>query len=467
MPPDLRLDPGELPLLNDLYEFTVGAAFFDRAMNETASFEVAVRRMPPNRGYLVAAGLERVLEMLEALHFDQAALDYLDSLRIFKAEFLHYLAQMRFTGSVRAIPEGSLFFATEPVMEIRAPLIEAQIVEPLVLNQLGLASLVATKAARCVGVASGRRLVEFGLRRAQGADAALIAARSAYLAGFDGTSNLLAGKRYGVPVFGTMSHSFIMAHEGERRAFEDYARSFPTANTMLVDTYDTIRGVRNVADLALRLAGEGVRIQAIRLDSGNLDDLSRQARKILDQRGLHDIAIFASGNLDEYKIGDLIKAQAPIDGFGVGTSLTVSDDAPSADYTYKLAEYAGRPRLKTSTGKLTLPGRKQIFRGIDAAGGFFLDLVGLIDESPASVAREFKPAPAKVSPVLESVFENGRPVMPRPTLNQSRERFKAEFAMLGARQRVLKNPAAHPVRLTAALNAMMISEKLRAEGLQE
>ena len=270
-----------------------------------------------------------------------------------------------------------------------------------------------------------------------------------------------------MPVFGTMSHSFIMAHESERQAFEDFARSFPKLNTMLVDTYDTAEGVTNVAKLARRLAGEDIKIQAVRLDSGNLDQLSRQARTILDQHGLTDIAIFVSGNLDEYRIADLLRAGAPIDAFGVGTALTVSDDAPSADYTYKLAEYLGRPRLKTLAGKITVPGRKQVFRGIDAGGHFSQDLVGLVDETHSSVAREFKPPVAKITPLLLTVFENGQRAIARPSLNESRDHFMGEFAMLGARQRSLTSPAAYPVRLTAALNAMTISAKLRAEKLQD
>jgi nicotinate phosphoribosyltransferase len=467
MPIDLRLDPDEVSILNDLYEFTVAAAFFERGMTGDASFEVMVRRFPASRGYMIAAGLERVLQVLEDFHFDPKAIDYLESLRLFKAEFLHHLSQLRFTGSVHAIADGSIFFPGEPVMEVRGPLIETQILEPLILNQLGLASLTATKAARCFSVASGRRLVEFGLRRGQGADATLIAARSSYLAGFSGTSNLLAGKRYGMPVFGTMSHSFIMAHEGERAAFEDFARAFPKLSTMLVDTYDTLQGVKNVAELAQRLIKEDIKIQAVRLDSGDLYQLSRQARAILDQQGLGDIAIFASGNLDEYRIADLIRAGAPIDAFGVGTALTVSDDAPSADYTYKLCDYLGRPRLKTSAGKGTVPGRKQVFRGIDAGGHYSQDLVGLVDESPSSVTREFKPAVSRITPMLQPVFENGRRVGVPPTLDQARDHFMGEFAMLGARQRSLTNPAVYPVRLTAALNAMAISEKLRAEQLQD
>ncbi len=467
MPIDLRLDPGEVSILNDLYEFTVAAVFFERGMTGPASFEVMVRRFPPSRGYMIAAGLERVLQVLEDFHFDAAAIAHLESLHLFKPEFLNHLAHLRFTGSVRAIADGSIFFPGEPVLEVRGPLIEAQILEPMIMNQLGFASLTATKAARCFSVASGRRLVEFGLRRGQGADATLIAARSSYLAGFSGTSNVLAGKRYGMPVFGTMSHSFIMAHDGERQAFEEFARTFPKLNTMLVDTYDTAQGVRNVAELAQRLAKEDIKIQAVRLDSGDLYQLSRQARAILDQHGLTDVAIFASGNLDEYRIAELIRAGAPIDAFGVGTALTVSDDAPSADYTYKLADYLGRPRLKTSAGKATIPGRKQVFRGIDASGHFSQDLVGLVDEAPAGVAREFKPTVSKITPILQPVFENGRRLLAPPTLDESRDHFMAEFAMLGAKQRSLTSPAAYPVRLTAALNAMTISEKLRAEQLQD
>jgi nicotinate phosphoribosyltransferase len=464
---DLQLEAAEIPLLNDLYEFTVSAAFFDRGMNEPASFDVGVRRLAPSRGFMVVGGVERILEVLENFHFEPAAVAHLESLGLFKPEFLDYLSRMRFSGAVRAMPEGSLYFGGEPVMEVHAPLIEAQIMEPIVLNQLGVASIIATKAARCYGVAGGRRLVEFGLRRSQGADAALVAGRSTYLGGFDGTSNVLAGRRYGIPVFGTMSHSFVMAHDDERSAFEDFARSFPSLATILVDTYDTVRGVRNTAELALKLRDQGVTIRAIRLDSGDLDDLSRQARRILDDRGLTDVAIFASGNLNEFRVDALVKAGAPIDAFGVGTAVVVSDDAPAADYTYKLSEYRGRPRLKTSAAKVTMPGRKQVFRAIDSAGRFIGDLVGLIDESVANVTREFRPTPDKVTPLLETVFEDGRRLMPRPTLGASRERFLKEFGMLGERHRALANPAPYPVRPTAALNAMMISEKLRAETLQE
>jgi nicotinate phosphoribosyltransferase len=467
MPIDLRLDPAEVALFTDLYELTVGAAFFEHGFNDTASFEVAMRRMPPGRGFMIAAGIERLIEVLEEYRFDASAIEHLESLHIFKPAFLEFLSNLRFTGSVRALPEGTIYFPGEPIAEIRAPLIEAQLIETLALNQLGFASVVATKAARCFSVAGGRRVVDFGPRRAQGADASLIAARSSYMAGFHGTANVLAGKRYGIPVFGTMSHSFVMAHESERDAFSDFVASFPTLSTLLVDTYDTIRGVEDAAAVAAKVRETGVKIQAVRLDSGDLDDLSRKARRILDQAGFGDIAIVASGNLDEYRIAELVDGGAPIDAFGVGTALAVSDDAPSADFVYKLVEYKDRARLKTSTGKTSTPGRKQLFRGYAPNGSFFADMVGIVDEGATTVAREFKPVPSKTVQLMETVLENGRRVMPRPTLAEARERVMNGLRTLDARYKTLRRPAEFPVRQTAALSALAISEKLRAQKRQD
>ena len=467
MPIDLRLDPAEVALLTDLYELTVSAAFFDRGFNETASFEVAMRRMPPGRGFMIAAGIERLAEALEEYRFDGAAIEHLESLKLFKPAFLEFLSTIRFTGSIRALPEGTIYFPGEPIAEIRAPLIEGQLVETIALNQLGFASVVATKAARCFAVAGGRRLVDFGPRRAQGADASLIAARSSYMAGFHGTANVLAGKRYGIPVFGTMSHSFVMAHERERDAFSDFAQSFPAVSTLLVDTYDTVRGVENAAAVAATLREAGVKIQAVRLDSGDLHDLSRRTRRVLDQAGLADIAIVASGNLDEYRIAELVDAGAPIDAFGVGTALAVSDDAPAADFVYKLVDYKDRARLKTSVGKFSTPGRKQLFRAYAPNGSFFADMVGILDEGTATVAREFKPAPSKTVQLMETVFENGHRVMPRPTLTEARERVMNGLTSLDARYKAVRRPAEFPVRQTAALNALVISEKLRAQKRQD
>jgi nicotinate phosphoribosyltransferase len=467
MPIDLRLDPAEVALFTDLYELTVSAAFFEHGFNDTASFELSMRRMPPGRGFMIAAGIERLIEALEEYRFDAAAIEHLESLHLFKPAFLEFLANLRFTGMIRALPEGTIYFAGEPIAEIRGPLIEAQLIETLALNQLGFASIAATKAARCFAVAGGRRLVDFGPRRAQGTDASLIAARSSYLAGFHGTANVLAGKRYGIPVFGTMSHSFVMAHDHEREAFSDFVASFPTLSTLLVDTYDTLRGVENAAAAGARVREAGVKIQGVRLDSGNLNDLSRKARRILDQSGFSDIAIVASGDLDEYRIADLVDAGAPIDAFGVGTALAVSDDAPAADFVYKLVEYKDRARLKTSAGKISTPGRKQLFRAYAPSGSFFADLVGIIDEGVTTVAREFKPIPSNAIQLMETVFDHGQRIMPRPTLAEGRERVMNGLTALDARYKALRKPAEFPVRQTAALGALVISEKLRAQKRQD
>jgi nicotinate phosphoribosyltransferase len=461
MPMDLRLDADEVPLLADFYLLTMAAAYFANGNNDTACFSMFARRMPPRRGLLVAAGLERLLEALEHFRFAPRILEYLESLRLFTSEFLGFLGELRFSGEVWAMPEGTIFFATEPVLEVCAPLIEAQLIETLVLNQVGLGSLIASKAARSLTVAGGRRLIDFGLRRSQGADAGLVAARSSYLAGCAGTSNVLAGMRYGIPLYGTMAHSYVMAHEREREAFDTYVKSFPRLSTLLVDTYDTLRGVENAATVALELREKGVKLQGIRLDSGDLLELSKRARRLLDRRGLSDVPIFASGNLDEYRIAELVKAGAPIDAFGVGTAMAVSADAPALDVAYKLVEYRNEPRLKTSTEKVTLPGRKQVFRAYNAAGGLDADLVGLFEESPDNLAREFRPAPDSVHPMLERVFADGHRIGPQPALGEARARFLESFGRLDPRYKDIDRPAVYPVRSSAALNALLIGEKLR------
>jgi nicotinate phosphoribosyltransferase len=467
MPIDLRFEPGEMPLLTDLYELTMAASYFQMGFNERASFALSVRRLAPRRGFLVAAGLERLLEALEQFQFNQSALDSLDSLKLFSAEFLQFLSNLRFTCEIEAVPEGTIFFANEPILEINGPLIEAQIVESLVMNQVGLATLIASKAVRSVIAARGRRLVDFGLRRSQGIDASLVAARSSYLAGFVGTSNVLAGCRYHIPLYGTMAHSYIMAHERERDAFEHFVELFPRLSTLLVDTYDTVRGVENAATVARNMRDRGFRLQAVRLDSGDLAELSVKARRILDQNGLQDVSIFASGNLDEYRIRDLVRAGAPIDAFGIGTAMVVSADAPSLDLAYKLTEYRGTPRLKTSTNKITLPGRKQWFRAVNANGNFYADLIGLADEGVTSAAREFKPLPAEVLPMMQRQFDQGHRIGQRPALNDSRERLLESMARLEQRYKDLDNPAAFPVKNTAALNSMLINERMRAEQRQD
>ncbi len=464
---DLRLEPGEIPLLTDFYQLTMAASYFAIGYNDIASFNLTVRRMGPRRGFLVTAGLERFLEVLEQFRFEPAMIDYLDSLQLFQRDFLEFLAGLRFTGEVWAMPEGTIFFGEEPILEVRAPLIEAQLLETLAVNQIGMASLIASKAARSYAVAGGRRLIDFGLRRSQGADAGLIAARSSYLAGFEGSSNVLAGRRYKIPLYGTMAHSFVMVHDHERDAFSNFARTFPKLTTLLVDTYDTVRGIENAAQVGLELQPLGITLRGVRLDSGDLADLSRKARRILDERGLKDVSIFASGNLDEYRIEELTEAKAPIDAFGVGTAMVVSLDAPALDIAYKLAEYAGVPRLKTSQAKLSLPGRKQVFRAWNTSGSPIGDLIGLIEESSETVLPEFKPSPARVTPLLSRQFAEGRRLPPQPTLAESRNTFLEGFARLGSDYKRIDRPATYPVRQSAALRALLISEKLRAESRQD
>jgi nicotinate phosphoribosyltransferase len=467
MPIDLRFEPHETSLLTDLYELMMAASYFKLGFNERACFTLAVRRLPPRRGFLVAGGLERLLEALEQFNFSAAALESLDGLKLFEPEFIQFLSQLRFSCEVEAVPEGTIVFADEPIVAISGPLIEAQLVESLVMNQIGLATLLASKAARSVIAARGRRLVDFGLRRSQGVDASLVAARSSYMAGFVGTSNVLAGCRYHIPLYGTMAHSYIMAHEREREAFEHFVELFPRLSTLLVDTYDTVRGVENAAAVGRRLRDQGFKLQAVRLDSGDLAELSVRARRILDQNGLRDVSIFASGNLDEYRIRDLIRAGAPIDAFGVGTAMVVSADAPALDLAYKLVEYRGTPRLKTSANKLTLPGRKQWFRAFNANRGFYADLIGLADEGAATVAREFKPPAAEVEPMLQRQFNQGFRIGPRPALDESREHLLESMAKLEERYKELDKPAVYPVKNTAALNAMLIDERMRAERRQD
>lgn len=466
MTSDLHLDSSEVALLTDLYELTMAASYLEHGFNDPACFSLSVRRLPPRRGYLVAAGTERFFEAVAALRFDAKALEYLDSLKLFKPEFLDYLSRFRFTGSIRALPEGTICFAEEPILEVDAPLIEAQMLETLAINQVSVATMIASKAARCYGAAAGRRLIEFGLRRSQGADAGLVAARASYLAGFNGTASVLAGKRYGIPVYGTMAHSYVMAHEREREAFADFLNSFPKLSTLLIDTYDTVKGAENAAAVALELKQAGVELLGVRLDSGDLADLSKRVRKSLDAHGLAQTSIFASGNLDEYAIAEIVRGKAPIDAFGVGSAMVVSADAPSLDMTYKLVEYKGRPRVKTSRNKLSLPGRKQVFRAWSRAGMPYLDLIGLVEESPATVAREFKPAADRITELLVPRVADGARIDPTPTLAQSRELLLEGFAKLDPRLKALERPETYKVRYTAALNAMQVSEKLKVAERQ-
>ena len=433
----------DLGLFTDLYELTMGQAFFSQGMMAPATFSLFIRSYPPNRGYLVSAGLEDVLDYLEALSFGPPALEYLESTGIFTGDFLQYLAGLRFTGSVRAIPEGRLFFIGEPVLEVSGPIIEAQLAETFIINQINLQTLLATKAARCVWAAQGRPISDFSARRAQGTDAAMKMARSSFLAGFQSTSNVLAAHRYGIPPAGTMAHSFISSFTSEEDAFQIYADTFPDRTILLLDTYDTVQGAEKSVRVAKYMEQQGRRLVAVRLDSGDFDSLSRQVRRILDLAGLDYVKILASGGLDEFELETLVRAGAPIDLFGVGTKAGVSADAPWSDMAYKLVCYDGRPVMKLSEGKIYRPGAKQVFRILDTAGMFSRDVIGTEDEEPLGGTR-----------LLEEVMAGGSRTAPSPSLEELLERFNHDFGRLDHRFKSLTNPPHYPVAASPNLERL-------------
>ena len=354
-----------LGLVHDLYELTMAASYLRRGMTQPATFSLFARRLPARRGFLVAAGLDDVLRLLPQVAFDDAQLAWLAG-QGFDAAALDGFRELRFTGDVWAVPEGQVVFPDEPLLEVTAPLPEAQLVETIVLNQVTYQTALATKAARCRLAAGGRAaLVDFSLRRTHGLEAGMAAARASAIAGFEGTSNVEAARRLGVAGVGTMAHSYVEAFPSEREAFVAFAEDWPDRTTFLVDTYDTLTGVETALDVARAL---GLRDVGVRLDSGDLLALSKQARRLLDAAGRPDVRIVASGGLDEHDVQDLLDRGAPIDTFGLGTNMGVSADAPSLDTAYKLVEYAGRPVMKLSSGKETLPGPKQVYRGRPGRG---------------------------------------------------------------------------------------------------
>ncbi len=368
------------PLLTDLYQLTMLQGYFLNNMHAPAAFELFTRKFR-KRNFLIAAGLDQVLTFLESLTFSSDEIDYLQKTGLFRDDFLDWLRELRFEGTVYAMPEGTVFFPNEPVLRVEAPMPQAQLVETRIVNLMHHQILVASKAARCRLVAPEKLLVDFGLRRAHGGEAGLLAARAAYLAGFDGSSNVMAGWLYGMPIYGTMAHSYIMAHDDELEAFRSFARANPENVVLLIDTYDTLEAVEKVIRLAPELEEKGIRIKGVRLDSGDLLELSKAVRKRLDEAGLKPITIFASGDLDEYEIKRLLDGGAPIDGFGVGTRLTTSADLPYLNCAYKLQEYASQPRRKKSTGKQTWPGRKQVYRYYREDGTFDHDFLTLADDT--------------------------------------------------------------------------------------
>ena len=434
------------PLLTDLYEFTMTAALAAGGRAEApATFSLYVRNLPPSRGYLVAAGLHDVVAFLREWRFDDEAIVRLAAAAPFEADFLDWLRGLRFTGRVRAVPEGRIVFASEPLLEIDAPFGEAQLLETILLFLVTFPTAVATKAARCREAAAGRTLVDFGLRRAHGAEAGMAAARGAAIAGFSATSDVAAAVRYGLPASGTMAHSFLTAlagndPAGELGAFRAFAEHYCGDPVLLVDTWDSAGGIDHAVVVAKELDAAGRRLAGIRLDSGDLAALARLARERLDAAGLPDVGIFASGGLDELEIARMVAAGAPIDGFGIGTNFATSADAPTLETVYKLVAVDGRPMAKHSTGKATLPGAKQVWR----RPGFGGDILALAGE----------PAPAPdAEPLLEDVDLDAEPGDPE-VVAAARRRFEAEWSVLPPEYKDLTNPSRYEVTTSESLKAL-------------
>lgn len=445
-----------MALLTDLYELTMAASYYQHKMFALATFSLFIREYPPNRGYFVSAGLEDVLDFLEAFRVSQEELDFLKTTGLFSDDFLHYMGGVKFSGQVFAIPEGRLFFKDEPVLEITAPIIEAQIIETFVLNAINFQVTLATKAARCVHAARGRSVVDFSFRRTQGIDAGLKVARASYLTGFNSTSNVMAGKLYDIPISGTMAHSYVTSFSDEIEAFRAFAETFPENTVLLIDTYDTIAGAHKAVTVAREMLSKGRKLKGVRLDSGDMAKLSMEVRKILDEAGLTEVKIFASGGFDEYKIDQVLQEGAKIDAFGVGTKLGVSADSPYADIAYKMVEYDGRPVLKLSTGKRTLVGEKQVFR-IYQKEKLARGIIALRHER------------LEGEPQLRLFMQGGKRLQPYESLSEIRERFRREFAALDDKYKVLEKPALFPVELGPGLEELQKQtiHKVREKELGE
>ncbi|MBC7131460.1 nicotinate phosphoribosyltransferase [Candidatus Bathyarchaeota archaeon] len=436
-----------MSMLTDLYELTMCASYFEHKRLAPASFDLFIRKLPPNRSYLLFAGLEQALLFIENMRFREEHLEFLKN-QGFKDDFLEYLRNFRFTGDVWAIPEGTVVFPNEPLIRVTAPIIEAQLLETFLLNTINLQTTIATKAARVVTAARGRPVVEFGLRREHGADAGVKVARASYIAGCAGTSNVLAGMLYGIPIFGTMAHSFIMFFSNELEAFRAFSCTFPDKSTLLIDTFDVINGAKNAIVVAKELEASGFKLRGVRLDSGDLVELSKTVRRMLREQGLDYVQIFASGDLDEYRIEELLEKGAEIDAFGVGTKLGTSADRPYVDIIYKLCERMTpqgefQPIMKLSEGKITLPGRKQVYRIRGKDGKFVKDIIALESEEIDG------------EPLLIKVIEKGKLVYKLPSLEEIRQRAMENLASLPEKYKRIKDAAEYPVELSPRLKQLV------------
>ncbi len=429
-------------LLTDLYELTMAAAYDAAGMSADATFELFVRELPPARSFLVACGLDGALDALEALRFEAADIAYLRALGLFDERFLASLAGLHFDGEAWGIPEGRLVFAGEPLLVVRAPLLQAQLVETVLLNCLTFPTVVASKAARLALACGGRPFVDFSARRDQGAGAALLAARAAFVGGAAGTATVRAGERWGIPLSGTMAHSYVLAVGDEETAFRRFARLFPGRAVLLIDTWDTLAGARHAARVARELAAEGNQVRGVRLDSGDLATLAPAVRRILDEAGCGAVEIFASGDLDERRIATLLAAGAPVDAFGVGTQLGTGGDAPALSTVYKLVEDAQGPKMKLSTGKATLPGRKQVFRQTHE---------GLLSGDVIALAGERLGG----EPLLQPVMASGRRLAPGEPLEAARQRCRDELGRLPPALRELEGRHTYAVSQSPGLRELV------------
>jgi nicotinate phosphoribosyltransferase len=454
------VNENDMSMFTDLYELAMCASYFDNKRNEQATFDLFIRRLPPNRSYLVFAGLEQALIFLKEMKFSSEHISYLRK-KGFKEDFLDCLRKLRFSGEVWAVPEGTVVFSNEPLLRVTAPIIEAQIVESFLLNTVNVQTTIASKASRVVTAARGIPIIEFGLRRTQGMDAGMKAARCSYVAGCDGTSNVLAGMKYGIPTFGTMAHSFILFFSREIEAFRAFAKTFPETSTFLIDTFQDIKGAENAAVVAKEMEEKGFKLNSVRLDSGDFVEISKKVRALLDEKGLDYVKIFASGDLDEYRIEELLRKGAKIDAFGVGTRMSTSADRPYMDVIYKLSEKMDKngkfmPAMKLSQGKITLPGRKQVFRVKNRSGKFVKDVVALHDEK------------VEGEPLLTEVMEKGKIVYDLPSLETIRKNALRNLAMLPEKYKRLRNAPPYPVELSSGLKKMvdkLTNELMKVEQL--
>ncbi len=432
-------------LLTDFYQLPMLQAYLEQGMDDTAVFEFFVRKLPDNRNFLLAAGLEQVLDFMTEVHFTSEDLEWVKNSGKFSTSFVDYLETFKFEGDVHAMAEGTIFFPQEPILRVTAPLPQAQLVESRVINLIHFQTLIASKAIRCVLAAPDKLLVDFGMRRAHGAEAGLLAARAGYLAGLHGTATVIAGKQFDIPVFGTMAHSFIQAHDNEALAFEHFVQVQPANVVLLIDTYDTETAARKVVALAQKLQDTNVKIKGVRIDSGDLIEHARRVRRILDDGGITEVTIFASGNLDEYQLAEFGAAKAPIDGFGVGTLLDTSADQPYLDCAYKLQQYAGRARRKRSKGKATWPGLKQVYRHFDVDGSFRFDVVAVEGERQEGVA------------LLQGVMHRGEKLRESVSLSEIRRRVLKDVRKLPEPLRDLRQHATYNVKISEALRQLAVA----------